>query len=213
MNKLGLKASGLILLLLMIPLFFSSCDISAAQDGWSNLADGAKVTPALAIASGNPSIMQECLDGLISQFDEPGLTNEQRGEIALDMIDLLAVLSRAVVDLAPYLFGEVDPATMTDINEFYQTIDSQFLITISEKRLMTYGLNADPAPTQLLWSLLSLVIRAGLDNGEYNLLSADEKADFQYMVDEANALAAEGTNTTFVPLLNQFRTLLGAPLS
>lgn len=190
-------------LLLAITFMLSSCEMAQTRSDWNGLADGAKLPAEFAIASGEPIIILQCLGGLRDQFNEGGLSDIERGEIALDMIDLIAVLSNAVHNLAPFLLGEEDPAILSEIDDFFDSADIAILNLIAQEQLMESGIYADPAPMQLFWSILSLASYTGLD---YSAMTLAEQAFYNQIVAEAENQANEGSNTTFAPLLSEFRS-------
>jgi len=182
----------------------TSCNIS--------LVKGSNLPAEYAIASGDVRLMLSCLSGLDSQIQSGGLSDLERGEIALDMVDILAVLSKAFVTILPYLLEGEPPGSLTLIDDFYDETGESYLTRIAEDRLMEYGINADPSPMQLFWGILGLAVYENAVSGDYNSLSADLKSSYDAMVLDAQQKAAEGSNPDFILLLNQLRTVFGEPI-
>ncbi len=174
----------------------------------NSLAKGSNLPAEYAIASGDVRLMLSCLSGLDSQLQSGGLSDLERGEIALDMVDILAVLSKAFVTILPYLLEGEPPGSLTLIDDFYDETGESYLTRIAEDRLMEYGINADPSPMQLFWGILGLAVHTNVV-GDYNSLSADLKSSYDAMVLDAQQKAAEGSNPDFILLLNQLRTVFG----
>ncbi|GEM_PF-4035352 len=180
----------------------SSCNLS--------LVNGSNLPAEYAIASGDVSLMLSCLGGLESKLHSGNLSVLEQGEIALDMIDILAVLSNAFVIILPYLLEGVPPDPLILIDDFYNEAGEGYLIRIEEDKLIEYGINANPSSMQLFWGVLGLIAYETVVNGvDYNFLSFEQKIFYDAMVLEAQQKAAEGNNSDYIPLLNQLRTVFG----
>ena len=195
----------------LLLLVLSSCNMSPADSLFTSFAQGSELPAEYAIASGNIGLMVGCLAGLERQFNSTGLSDLERGEIALDMVDLLAVLSRSMIVLFSYILEASSPVGLTDIDSFYPSpVDAEYLIRIANEKLMEYGINADPSPMQLFWSILGLAIYENVVNGgDYSTRAADHKLLYDNLVAVAEQEASKGTNPGFLPLLNQLRTVFG----
>jgi hypothetical protein len=201
------------LALLVLPLFiFSSCEMAHTRNGFNGIADGSKVPVPMAIASGDTWIMIECLGSLRNKLNECGLSEFERGKIALDMIDLLAVLSGAIVKIGPYLLEDIPPTNFAAPVEFFESADDGTLAQIAEEKLMEFGIYADPSPMQLFWSLLSLILiqdtYPALSFDYVTDLSPSEQIMYDQIVNEAVEQGAVGTNAQFLPLLSHFRSFI-----
>ncbi|RKX82332.1 MAG: hypothetical protein DRP70_16525 [Spirochaetes bacterium] len=204
-----MKKKQLIIVILGVLILsgFTSCNIS--------LVKGSNLPAEYAIASGDTRLMLSCLGGLNSQLESGGLSDLERGEIALDMVDILAVLSNAFVTILPYLLDGEPLAPLVLIDDFIDEAGESYLTRIAEDRLMEYGINADPSPMQLFWGILGLAVYESVVNGgDYNSLSLspDLKSSYDAMVLDAQLEAAEGSNPDFILLLNQLRTVFGEPI-
>ncbi|MCK5735048.1 MAG: hypothetical protein KAH21_01165, partial [Spirochaetaceae bacterium] len=165
-------------------LILSSCNMSPADSLFTSFAQGSKIPAEYAIASGNAGLMLGCLAGLEREFNSTGLSGLERGEIALDMVDLLAVLSQSMIVLFSYILEGSPPGDLADIDSFYSSpIDAEYLIRIANEKLMEYGINADPSPMQLFWSILGLAIYENVVNGgDYSTMAADHKLLYDNLV-------------------------------
>ncbi len=197
-------------------LIFPACNMTPADSLFTSMANGSKLPVEFAIASGDVGLMLGCLSGLNAQLDSSGLSETERGEIALDMIDLLAVLSNAMVTILPYLLEGAPPIDLIDIGDFYDSANVNYLISIAEDKLIEYGINADPAPMQLFWGAL------GMAAYEYQLQGNDwtqvtyvnitnTSPLYDVIIAEAELMAVQGTNPYFLTLLDRFRALIGDP--
>jgi hypothetical protein len=174
-------------------------------------ANGANLPAQYAIASGDAGLMLECLGGLSDQLKTGNLSDYQRGEIALDMIDILAVLSKAMAELVPFLIEGTPPADLDDLQDYYDSSTQQYLLEIYEDQLMDFGILADPAPMQMFWAVLAVVIYQTVVNGaDYDDMVALFPADaliYDSYVAEAQLQAADGTNSHYLPVLDRLGTL------
>ncbi len=203
MKKKQLIIIGLLCIFMMSGL--SSCNIS--------LVKGSNLPAEYAIASGDTGLMLSCLGGLNSQLQSGSLSDLERGEIALDMVDILAVLSNAFVTILPYLLEGEPPDPLNLIDKFYDEAGEGYLTRIGEDRLMEYGINAEPSPMQLLWGILGLAVYETVVNGgNHNSLNAEQIILYDVMILDAQQKAAEGSNSDFILLLNQLRTVFGEPI-
>ncbi len=202
---------GYIPLIAILNLVLSSCNMTAANSPFSDFAQGSKLPAEFAIASGNVGLMLGCLAGLDDDLQSGGLSNREAGEIALDMIDLLAVLSQVMPNLVPYLIEGDQVALLDAVDDFYDPAGETYLRRIGEESLIDYGLYAEPSPLQLFWGALGLVIYDELTNpGDYTTMSGSNLDQYNAVIDEAILQAAEVENPeNFLAVLNQFRVLFG----
>ena len=210
-NVIKIITVSITVLLLLIP---PACNMTPADSLFTSIADGSKLPAEFAIASGDAGLMLGCLSGLNTRQNSGGLSETERGEIALDMIDLLAVLSNAMVDLVPYLLEGVPP-TLLEIEDFFESTDNNYLVSIAEDNLIDYGLNADPAPMQLFWGALGMAAYEYQIQGNWLDVTYDNiiitSPLYDVIVAEADLMAAQGTNPYFLLLFDKFRTLIGYP--
>jgi hypothetical protein len=195
-----------VLLLLVI----GSCNMTSSDSPLVFAANGANLPAQYAIASGDAGLMLECLAGLNSQLKTGNLSDYQRGEIALDMIDILAVLSNAMAELLPFLIEGTPPANLDNLQDYYDASTEQYLLEIYEDRLMDFGIVADPSPMQMLWAVLAVVIYQTVVNGvDYGTMLPADALKYNSYVAESQQTAADGTNPYYRPVLDRLRTLYG----
>ena len=204
---------GFIPLFAILALVLSSCNMTAANSPFSDFVQGSKLPAEFAIASGNVRLMLGCLAGLNDDLDAGGLSDREAGEIALDMIDILAVLSDAMPSLIPYLIEGDQVAFLTAVENFYDPAGETYLLRIGQQSLMEYGLNADPSPLQLLWGAIGLYVYEELvanPGGDYNNMPANDKVLYHKIMAEAEKRAAEVKNPEYyLAVLTRFREAFG----
>ncbi len=202
---------GYIPLIAILILVLSSCNMTAANSPFSDFAQGSKLPAEFAIASGNVGLMLGCLAGLDDDLQSGGLSNREAGEIALDMIDLLAVLSQVMPNLVPYLIEGDQVALLNAVDDFYDPAGETYLKRIGRDSLIEYGLNAEPSPLQLLWGALGFVIYEQIENGviAYGGLTTTQ-SQYDAIMAEAVQQAAEVENPEYyLAVLTGFREAFG----
>lgn len=208
MKKIKSVCLGVVVLL---PFFLVACNMSLADSFFTSIAQGAELPVEYAIASGDTGLMLGCLAGLEERLNSGSLSEKERGEIALDMVDLLAVLSNSMNTLFPYLLEDSPPEDLSQLESFFATdTAAEYLIRIAENKLMEYALYAAPSPMQLFWGILGLVIQEDIVNGgDFTTLNQEQRNLYETLVVRAEQKAEEGTNPDFLPVLNQLRALFG----
>jgi hypothetical protein len=194
----------------LLLLFFGSCEMNSSDSPLIIAANGVNLPAEYAIASGDAGLMLECLAGLNDQLKTGNLSDYHRGEIALDMVDLLAVLSNAMVDLTPYLVGGRLPDLLDELEDYYDPSTEDYILDIYEGRLMEFGILADPSPMQMFWAVLAIILYETIVNGfDYATMPAADAQIYGSYVAEARQQAAGGTNPYYLPVLDNLRTLFG----
>jgi hypothetical protein len=201
----------------VIITLLSSCEVDMVTDSYQVVADGAALPAKYAIASGNQALMQECLDYNLNRLDDAGLSTEEKGRIALDALDLLAVLSGAVEGLVPYLTGESDPVSIMTLDEFYTPNSEQYLAQITGNKLIYYAQGTKASPLQRLWGKLAVGAFLYQNNGgvwpanfsDLSSLPDDVEAVFSEWNDGIDAAAASSSSPGFNGLIARLKALVG----
>ncbi len=214
MNLKKLRGTSLLGLFLLIPLLLSSCNMMGIDSPFTFVADGGSLTAKMAIASGDPTLMLQCLARIASDYNSGNLSSAEMGEAALDMIDLLAVLSRVINAVIPIIVdNKVPDDYYADAEQFLNIADINYLADIADDSvaadLINHALSADPTALQYFWMAMGLY-------AWYYLSGALESLDqdsYDYVIDrvnEAQLVASDAGNTEVVDLLEWFETEFSA---
>ncbi len=196
---------------LFLSLVLSSCNMITADSPFAPFVNVGDLPVKYVIASGDPYLMLECLKNQAVLIEDTNLSASEKGEIALDMIDLLAVLSKSISNLLPYLSGNLSPDLLIELEDFYSTSYGRYLIEIQARDLMGYGKFSEPSPLQYFWAILAFTIYQSTENGVVNYVGMNEDDALVYdsYIVAAEQQAADGRNIDYLPPLNHLRTLFG----
>ena len=197
-----------------------SCEFSDAGNVFAGTAYGGHLPAEYAIASGDPVLMLECFAVIYQAWEAGTLSGRAQGKAALDLIDLLAVLSRVITALIPVLLDNQSPVNFDDPADFFSSADIDYLADIAANRLLDSALTSgsDPSPLQFLWSVLGILAYEIYVNGATwddifgQLTPAEEaalKADISTWLADADAEASRQGDTQFLALTAQLRVVLG----
>lgn len=200
-----------ILPLILILLLLSACNMTGYNSPWSSLAKGGNLPAELAIASGDRELMLDCFHQLFDDFKSGGIAGGLRAEAALDMIDLLAVLSDVVRSLIPYILDGADPTNLDELSDFLDSANQSFLLTLGSEQFINDGEAAGPSPLQYFWSALGLHVYlldqygpppVGIPPGEHQFMLD--------LLDSAEQEAADSGNNQLEAFFTQFESLFVA---
>lgn len=198
---------------ILVVLILSSCNMMDVSHPFAFFANGGSLSSDMAIASGDPQLMLDCLQSLNTELHSDSLAPEEHSQVALDMIDLLAVLSQVAESLVPYILESADTGTLDDLEDFLDSSVGDYLSRIAEENLMYHGILGKPSPMQKLWACLGVIAYAFILDSTPPFLDPGDITEEQYdqmivWIGEARVTAAEAENEDFLALLNQLESLL-----